>query len=47
LDTGVFPLIGQRDIAIAEVLGDGKEELAPVEKLRDPQNYEEEEDFLI
>lgn len=47
LDTGVFPLTGQRDIAIAEVLGDGKEELAPVEKLREPQSYNEQEDFLL
>ena len=47
LDTGVFPLVGQRSSAIAEVLNDGKEELAPVEKLREPQQYSEEEDILI
>lgn len=46
-DTGVFPLVGQREPAIADVLSDGKEELAPVDKLRNPQIYEESEDFII
>jgi len=39
--------LGQREIGIAEVLGDGKEELAPVEKLRNPSAYEEAEDFIL
>jgi hypothetical protein len=39
--------LGQREVAIAEVLGDGKEELAPVEKLRNPSAYEEAEDFIL
>jgi hypothetical protein len=47
LDTGIFPLVGQREPAIATVLMDGKEELAPVDKLRNPQSYTEEEDFII
>jgi len=42
-----WPLLGQREVAIAEVLGDGKEELAPVEKLRNPSAYEEAEDFIL
>ena len=42
-----FPLLGQREIAIAAVLEDGKEELAPVEKLRNPDVYTAEEDFNI
>jgi len=42
-----WPLLGQREIGIAEVLGDGKEELAPVEKLRNPSAYEEAEDFIL
>jgi hypothetical protein len=46
-DTGVFPLVGQREPAIANVLTDGKEELAPVDKLRNPDIFEESEDFII
>ena len=42
-----WPLLGQREVAIAEVLGDGKEELVPVEKLRNPSAYEEAEDFIL
>ena len=44
-----WPLLGQREIAIQAVLTDGKEEneLAPVEKLRDPSAFEEAEDFLF
>jgi hypothetical protein len=40
-------LLGERDIRIAQVLTDGKEELVPVEKLRNPDFAEEVEDFLI
>ena len=40
-------LLGEREIAIASVLEDGKEELAPVEKLRLPYEYTETEDFLF
>lgn len=46
-DTGPFPLVGQREPAIANVLTDGKEELAPVDKLRNPDIFEESEDFII
>ena len=34
-------LLGDREIAIATVLEDGKEELAPVEKIRNPDDVEE------
>lgn len=40
-------LIGERDVRIAQVLTDGKEEFVPVEKLRHPQFAEEVEDFLV
>ena len=40
-------LLGERDIRIANVLGDGKEEYAPVEKLRNPDTFMEEEDFIL
>jgi hypothetical protein len=40
-------LLGDREIAIAAVLEDGKEELAPVEKLRLPYEYTETEDFIV
>jgi hypothetical protein len=40
-------LIGERDIRIAGILGDGKEEFVPAEKLRDPDSYEQEEDFIL
>ena len=40
-------LLGQRDVKIAQVLEDGKEELVPVEKIRHPVFAEEVEDFLI
>lgn len=42
-------LLGDRELAIAQVLNDGKEELAPVEKLRHPtqSNHTEEFDFDI
>ena len=39
-------LLGERDIRIAQVLTDGKEEFVPVEKLRHPNFAEEVEDFL-
>jgi hypothetical protein len=42
-----WPLPGQREIAIDAVLSDGKEEYAPVEKLRNPTEYEEAEDFIL
>jgi hypothetical protein len=41
-----WPLLGQREPAIALVLEDGKEELAPVEKLRRPADPTEE-DFAL
>jgi hypothetical protein len=40
-------LIGDREIAISEILNDGKEELVPVEKLRLPYEYTETEDFIV
>jgi hypothetical protein len=40
-------LLGDRDVKIAQVLSDGKEEFAPVEKLRHPDFAEEVEDFLV
>ena len=42
-----WPLLGQREIAIAQVLEDGKEELTPVEKLRDPSAFNQPEDFSL
>ena len=42
-----WPLLGQREVGIAEVLEDGAEELAPVQKLRDPSSYETADDFNI
>jgi len=44
---GTIGLLGERDIKIAQVLEDGKEELAPVEKLRNPVFEETGDDFLI
>jgi hypothetical protein len=44
---GTPGLLGERDIKIAQVLTDGKEEFAPVEKLRNPDFAEEVEDFLV
>ena len=47
-DSNALPgLLGERDVRIATVLMDGKEELVPVEKLRNPDFAEEVEDFLI
>ena len=40
-------LLGERDVKIAQVLSDGKEEFTPVEKLRNPDAFSSEEDFLI
>jgi len=40
-------LLGERDVRIAQVLTDGKEELVPVEKVRQPDFAEEVEDFLV
>ena len=42
-----YPLLGQREVAIAQVLNDGKEELVPVQKLRNPDSFEEAEDFVL
>ena len=39
-------LLGDREVAIAYVLEDGAEELAPVEKLQLPYEYTETEDFI-
>lgn len=47
-DSNAIPgLLGERDVKIAQVLTDGKEELVPVEKLRHPNFAEEVEDFLV
>ena len=40
-------LLGERDTRIAAVLGDGKEEFAPADKLRNPDAFEQEEDFIL
>ncbi len=40
-------LLGTREPQIALVLEDGKEELAPPEKLRQPYEYTETEDFAL
>lgn len=40
-------LLGERDIKIAQVLTDGKEEYTPVPKLRNPDHFMEEEDFIL
>lgn len=40
-------LIGQREIAITDVLNDGKVELAPPPKLSDPAYQNVEDDILI
>jgi hypothetical protein len=40
-------LIGDREVAIAQVLQDGKEELAPVEKLRNPDFQYTDDDILV
>jgi len=40
-------LLGERDIRIAQVLTDGKEEFVPVEKIRNPVFEEAVEDFLV
>jgi hypothetical protein len=40
-------LLGDREPRIASVLTDGKLELVPVEKLRNPDHFAVEEDFLI
>lgn len=40
-------LLGEREIKIAQVLADGKEEYAPAEKLRNPDTFVEEEDFIL
>lgn len=40
-------LLGVREVKIAHVLTDGKEEYTPVPKLRNPDRVFEEEDFII
>lgn len=40
-------LLGERDVRIAQVLTDGKEEFVPVEKIRHPDFAEDVEDFLV
>lgn len=40
-------LLGERDIKIAQVLTDGKEEYVPVEKIRHPDFADDLEDFLL
>jgi hypothetical protein len=44
---GTPGLLGERDVKIAQVLADGKQEFVPVEKLRHPDFAEEVEDFLV
>jgi hypothetical protein len=47
-DSNALPgLLGERDVRIAQVLTDGKEEFVPVEKIRHPAFAEEVEDFLV
>ena len=41
------PLKGQREVAIAAVLEDGKEELVPVEKLRNPTPTDSADDIIL
>lgn len=40
-------ILGEREKGIEAVLTDGKEELAPVEKLRNPSEYADEEEILL
>ena len=40
-------LLGYREPGIALVLSDGKQELVPVPILRDPDQFEEAEDFIL
>jgi hypothetical protein len=44
---GTIGLLGERDVRIAQVLTDGKEEYVPVDKLQNPDFAEEVEDFLL
>lgn len=44
---GDMGLLGIRDVKIAQVLTDGKEEFVPVEKIQHPDFAEEVEDFLV
>lgn len=44
---GTPGLLGRRDVKIAQVLTDGKEEFVPVEKIRHPDFAEDVEDFLV
>ena len=44
---GSIGLLGERDVRIAQVLTDGKEEYVPVDKLQNPDFAEEVEDFLL
>ena len=47
IDDPNLGLIGQREIVMANVLTDGKEELAPVQKLRDPDLQDAEDDLAF
>jgi hypothetical protein len=40
-------LLGQREIEISDVLGDGQQEFAPVAKLREPTVTETSDDILL
>jgi hypothetical protein len=40
-------LIGDREAIIAQVLGDGQEEFAPVQKLREPDTTITQDDIFI
>lgn len=47
-DSNAIPgLLGERDVKIAQVLTDGKQEFVPVDKLRHPIFAEDVEDFLV
>ncbi|MDR3392439.1 MAG: hypothetical protein P4L77_11980 [Sulfuriferula sp.] len=45
--TSKIGLLGERDVKIAQVLTDGKQEFVPVEKIRHPDWAETIEDFLV
>ena len=40
-------LIGDREVFIDKVISDGKEELAPVQKIREPDLQETDDDILL
>lgn len=42
-----WPLLGQREIAIEQILTDGRQEYTPVEKVRNPTTFEAADDFIL